>query len=307
MWPGRRQTTPPDVDVRRGYPAAGVPTVWQRLKLRAVPGAVARFDAHFGTVGHLSRPGGFLTAPGTARPELIARAFLGAQARLFGLGRSEVDSLRLVRSLRTKSSGVKYLTFQQTDGGRLVFGSAIKVVLDRNGRIASTAGPYFPGVAAPNPVLDAAEAVAKSAEHLAISSRVPLRPIRVTDTSARFRNTFAVGIRKPRDITVELVTFPGRPGEAGRPAWRTVIEVDALGDYESIVDAITGKLLFRENGVVSTGPQGTVFTAQHPGIAGATRTVQPFTGWVTAGVTSRAKRQRLPGHHRVRHRRVPAD
>ena len=91
-------------------------------------------------------------------------------------------------------------------------------------------------------------------------------------------------------MTAELVTFPSEPGQAARPAWNTVIEVDQFGWYESVVDAETGEILFRENGYVDSGPQGTVFTAAHPEVTGATRTVQPFTGtngtWVTDRLSS---------------------
>jgi hypothetical protein len=92
-----------------------------------------------------------------------------------------------------------------------------------------------------------------------------------------FENNLARDISRPSDVDAQLVTFPMPGGRPARLAWKTTTEVNKIGFYESIVDARSGALLARRN-TYDTAAEGTVFTAQHPGIAGATRTVVPFTG-----------------------------
>ena len=88
-------------------------------------------------------------------------------------------------------------------------------------------------------------------------------------------------------MKADLVTVPTATG--GRTAWRVRAEVASNAEYESLVDAQTGDLLYRENQWSSTEPHGLVHTGDDPE-AGAQVADVLFSGiggtWVDADTTS---------------------
>jgi hypothetical protein len=78
------------------------------------------------------------------------------------------------------------------------------------------------------------------------------------------------------------VTFADDDG--ARLAWKTIAEIDQFRWYETVVDAETGAILSQINYYAHSGPEGLVFTDQHPDASGPEVTV-PFSGidgsWVT--------------------------
>ncbi len=226
------------------------------------------------------RFGGYLSAPQVAPAEQIARRFLANHASLFRLSAAQRNAF-VASAKHAWRNGVTALTLEQTDEGRSVFRSGLKFGIDRLGRVLTVGGPYYPGakatgepaISAADAVRIAADAVGASARRLTVLSTAP-GPSRRTV----FENTVATGLYRPNPITVELVTFPMPGSLPARIAWRTYIEVNPVAAYETVVDAITGEVLFRENGYRSSGPEGNVYRVQHPDIGGAAQQITSFAG-----------------------------
>lgn len=269
-----------DFDVRDGIRGALGPTAAQRADLASLEPIRAPLDLRYGVPRELIRYGGYLTRPSKADPEATARRFLAEHAELY---RVDPASLVVAKRYRTRHNGATHVFFSQVDAGRAVYGSRLGFTIDRRGRIVIAAGTLVPGArAAGIPALRAEDAVQRAAAGVGVHV-ADLSALSENAQRSVFRNTVASGIRKPSRLTAELVTFPMPNGQPARLAWKTVTEVSETGWYESVVDARTGELLHRENYYDHAGPQGTVFTAQHPGVPAATRSVQSFGGWGISG------------------------
>jgi hypothetical protein len=247
-------------DIRSGIRADVRPTAAQRAAMNAMPGVRIRWDARYGAPVLVTRYGGFLSGPDTN-----PREFLRSHAALLGLTNPEIDRLAPVVDYRTAHNGARHVVFQQTDGGRIVHGSLIKITLDRLGRVTIMGGTYFPGAAA-----SAARVID---QQQAISTAVRMNGAR-TDVST----------------SAGLVTFPMPGGRPARLGWRMQLRTGA-GWLDVIVDAGNGRLIYRTDHKAYSSPQGTVFTVQHPDL-GARQVVSfagaPFdnAGWVTDRATA---------------------
>jgi hypothetical protein len=275
-------------DSRAQLTPAGAPNVIQRAAVRALRPATVEWDDLYGIPKLIIEYGGYLTRPSDAAPQSIARSFLGNHGDLFGLGATDLSQLVMETNAVSKHNGATHLSFGQRDQGRTVYGAVLQFTVDENGRIVIAGGRFHPGaIAAGAPLLTAAQAVGKVAALAGAPSDTPLTvksagtgPARLT----RFDNSVAQGLGNPTDITAELVTFPMPVGHPHKLGWKTVIEIGAEQWYEAVVDAMTGDLLYRTNYYSHSGPQGTVFTGEHPDNS-PPRSVQALSGldgsWVT--------------------------
>lgn len=274
----------PDFDLR----LAGVrvaPSAAQRATVARL-GDVEVGWTELGTPHSLRARSGALTRPSRAEPDAVARAFLRDHAELFRQRPGDIAKLELTRLARD-ASGIVTLRYRQLHGDRLVYGSSLLVVLDRQGRIWLVGGTLAPSLGPPSaPGLDAAGAVRSVA--LTSSPRV-LPPVARQGGSARiatFENTLALpAMRSPQPVTAELVSVPTADG--ARAAWRVRSEIASNVDYESLVDASSGEVIYRKNQWSSTGPRGFVHTGDDPE-AGGQSTVAFPAGWVDAGGSTTA-------------------
>ena len=103
----------------------------------------------------------------------------------------------------------------------------------------------------------------------------------------RFANPYARRLRKPEPVSAELVWFMSADGL--RMSWLTDIESGPGAWYGTVVDAETGLVLEVESRYKHSGPNGNVFTGQHPDDSPA-RGLVDFTGvngsWVTSTTTT---------------------
>jgi hypothetical protein len=184
------------------------------------------------------------------------------------------------------------VALRQLDEGRVVHGSVVKLTLDAAGRVVILGGSYFPGATAKGtPRISAEGAIAKAAEGLGM----PLQAMPVAISRDRgptrkvvFENPAVDQRRGP--WTAELVTFPMPSNGTALLAWETMID-GGSGSRETVLDARTGRVLYRNDHTAYAGPEGTVFTAQNPD--GASRVVVSFAGapfdnagWVTDRATA---------------------
>lgn len=275
----------PDVD-RRFEGVRVAPSAAQLASLRAF-GNVEIGWTELGTPHSLRSRSGALTRPSKAAPDAIARSFLRDYAELFRQQPGDIARLELTM-LDRDASGATFLRYRQTHGARQVHGSSMLVVLDQQRRILLVGGTLAPslGPATP-PGLTAGEAVARTA--LSVSPRVlpPVRrqPKQPDASSTAFENTLALpAMRRARTVKADLVTVPTATG--GRTAWRVRAEVASNAEYETLVDATTGDVIYRANQWSSTEPHGLVHTGDDPE-AGAQVADVTFGGtWVAADTTS---------------------
>ncbi len=233
-----------------------------------------------GTARSLQADKGALTARSTARPDAIARSFLGRNPELFGLKAAEVADLRL--TAHDRQAGASFLRYQQVSEGLDVHGATVLVTVDRQGRVLIAGGSLVPNAAAsPAATLSAADAVEVAVDDVnGKAGPKAAKPIDVRRGKHRFTNNAAVkDYKAARPIWAELVKVATADGV--RSAWRVSAERASNADYVELVDAGTGEVLLREN-QVSQDARGTVFQGDDPEAGGRSEIVFP-SGWVNAG------------------------
>ncbi|MDQ3963549.1 MAG: M36 family metallopeptidase [Actinomycetota bacterium] len=273
----------PDLDVR-SEGAKAQPSAEQKALLRQLGDDIEVGWTELAVPHSLRARTGPLTSPSDAGPIDTARSFLRSYAVLFRQTPSDIDALKI--TMNHKLNGITYLRYKQAHGGQDVHGSSLLVVLDAKNRIWMVGGNLAPSLGPPlPPVLGAAGAVAKVAENVSPRDAIAV-PHQIR--AGTFRNDFALpDLRRARPVTTELVTVPTAVG--GNTAWRVLMHVASNVEYEVLVDATTGKILYRRNQISSSEPHGLVHTGDDPEAGGQVPNVL-FSGidgtWVAADTTS---------------------
>ena len=125
-------------------------------------------------------------------------------------------------------------------------------------------------------------------------------------------NIYAVpSLVDPSPMTAELVSFPVAAGVPAQLAWKTVIEVDGAGWYESVINASTGAVLYRRNYYDDSG-RGQRLQCQNPNVC--SQSIASFTGRELRQQRLGGRehdvgqqRQRVPGPEQLERTRVPTD
>ncbi|WP_327133415.1 M36 family metallopeptidase [Streptomyces sp. NBC_01343] len=266
------------------------------LAAAAPPGAAdpadptVRRDPATGHARMIFNSGGYLTPPSKQAPEHVALAYVRDHRGEFGLTAEQAEALVVVSSYPTEHNGARQVTIGQSIDGMRVHGALLTATVDKRGRLVILGGAVVTAEPAGTVELTAKQALDQAAEAQgAEPQHTPAGTDNRDKGRQKFKNVYAKRLTKPNDVTAELVWFPTDSGRELRPAWLTDIEVSGTSWYETVVDAADGRVLSRQSRYHHAGPEGTVFTAQHPDISGATRTVTPFTGrdgsWVADRLT----------------------
>jgi extracellular elastinolytic metalloproteinase len=204
--------------------------------------AVVDIDPLTSTVRNLQRLDGALSGPAAGDPAQVALRFVGDNAAALGLSRSDLGSLSLAHR-DVSPEGVTRLRWTQSYQGVPIYGSDLRVALDRGQRVLDVGGsPWHDlSVASTNPKLSAADALAD----VRASVKGGPRP-RVTSgpQGAQHSTKFSSG------DTAQLVIVPAGPGQT-RLAWALTYEQSSIEHWFAIVDADTGQVLKRENLVLN--------------------------------------------------------
>ncbi|MFI6001776.1 M36 family metallopeptidase [Streptomyces sp. NPDC051366] len=249
-----------------------------------------RRDPATGHARMIFNSGGYLTPPSKRAPEHVALAYVRDHRGEFGLTAGQAAQLVVVSTYPTKHNGAQQVTIGQSIDGMRVHGGLLTATVDKRGRLVILGGAVVTAEPAGSVELTAKQALDHAAEAQGARAQHELTGTDNRDKGRqKFKNVYAKRLTKPNDVTAELVWFPTASGRELRPAWLTDIEVSGTSWYQTVVDAADGRLLSRESRYHHAGPEGTVFTAQHPDAAGAARTVTPFTGrdgsWVADRLT----------------------
>ncbi|HEV7517800.1 MAG TPA: IPTL-CTERM sorting domain-containing protein [Thermoanaerobaculia bacterium] len=217
----------------------------------ASPGAEVRFSPLFGAAEIVRNNRGALTgpAPGRAGKDIVLD-FLRANAALYGLSEADLANLRFRGESLDRKSGLRMVRFEQVVNGLPVFQSDTRVTLDRNGRIIRVVG-----LLAPNAPVNAIAASPRTTAQQALVTAMQSVGIVLDPAKLSLRNAAPDGTRAevvtgdPRikgSAPSHLVYFPVGPGLLV-PAWQQITFTKGPGDWNTLVDAGSGVLLWRKN------------------------------------------------------------
>lgn len=252
------------------------------LRSSVFPQTDIRLDSTTGRLRQMYSLNGRLSAPSLKSAPDIAKEFVSAHPRLFGLSRDEISAMTIGDQYDHPKGLSRHLFLQQRCSGFDVFQARLQFVLDAQGRLIHVAGNCWPGLKPPaKSRLSPLEAVQWAAAHCdrsqrrggTITPRTSLRPgILSSEQGVERLTIFAPGpFRDP--VTARLVVMPS--GDQAIPAWEMRLHVSPQECYEVLVDARDGTLLYRANLYSFAQPAGLVFP-QNPD-AGA-RQMESFVG-----------------------------
>jgi subtilisin-like proprotein convertase family protein len=222
-------------------------------RLKAVSrGAEARLSPLTGSVEVVRSTTGALTAAAPGRSgEEITRAFISNNSGLYGLSRGDLSGLRFIGESVSPGSGMRMVRVEQVVRGLPVFQSESRFILDANGRVFRSTGLFIPdATTAPAADFDQLISAPEALGQAMASVGIPLDAAQASLANANAEGTAAEVVandaRIAGNVTSKLVYFPVAPGVLTL-AWSQVTFTDGPADWYTLVDASTGKLLWRKN------------------------------------------------------------
>lgn len=231
--------------------------------------------------------GGFLSGPSGRPAGTTVLSYVRQHKDIFGLAARDVASLSVESSLE-RADGSTYVTLAQSFDGIAVHHGRLSGAVDPQGRLVNVNGQVSPGDTSGTAELTAGAAIGIAAEQGGAGTRkAPAGSAKRGKGKHKFGNPYAEDLKKPNPVTAELVW--SRTDDGLRLAWLTDVEVSGSSWHESVIDAVTGKVLEHTSRYAHSQDEGTVFTGQHPDNSPA-RAVVPFTGldggWAAGATTS---------------------
>src|SRR4051794_1427479 len=249
-----------------------------RAALRSSLGrsGVLKIDPLTNTPRSLMKLKGALTAPAAGSRDAIARSYLRGNASALGLSAADVDSLTLAER-ENAPGGLTLLRYRQAYKGIPAFDNGVRVAIDRGGRVLSVDGSprHALSVASVTPRISATDALRALQRSVGLT-----RGVRVESGPSGARRTtgFASGEQ------ARLTLFGAAAGP--RLAWRVDYKATSREHYDGVVDATSGRLLWRANRVKSY--TGNVFDYYLGAPDGGTLRDQDLTtpGWLPSTATN---------------------
>ncbi len=216
------------VQARTTLPAAPILAARAALAASIGTGAVVQTDPYSGALRWVTNLDGTLTGPSNETPSDVTLGFVRRNRRAFGLTLRDLDLL-MFRNDYVDILGTHHLAWTEQVGGRELFGAGLKSAVMADGSLVSVSGPIY-HVVRPNevdrPRIDATEAIAAARTGAGAAARRP------------------PSIPGPRE-RASLVRFPSQGST--RLAWETLTVISPQRIDRSVVDARTGRVLWREN------------------------------------------------------------
>ncbi|BCJ36087.1 hypothetical protein Athai_35900 [Actinocatenispora thailandica] len=269
--PGARRTLAARDARAAAKPAAGVAALRHRLGTEGI----VDIDPLTGTARQVANTDGYLTGTSSARPADVALRYVRAHRDVFGLSDAAVADLALRRDY-VDVAGTHHLSYTQSVAGVPVFGNGLQANVSRTGRLISVLGSPVASLPARvgTATLSAAEARRAAVRNAGQSATA--QPAKV----AGGETTFAGG-DTARQVVFETVHGP-------RLAWQT-ITTPAKGEmYLHVLDARTGRVLYRQDLVDNESARATVWD-NYPGARrGGRARSRSLTahGWLPRGAST---------------------
>ena len=183
----------------------------------------------------VARRDGYLTRATGDRPRDVAVSYLRGRRAAFGLDSTDIAALKVTRRYASES-GVVHLWWEQTYRGIPSFDQGLRANVDADGRLINIGGAPRPDLAVDSivPGVGPREALEAAARSVSASVRPgPAGPSVGPDRATAF----------DRGHRASLVFF----GDAQdvRLAWRVLLFTGDGGVYDAVVDAKSGRLLYR--------------------------------------------------------------
>ncbi|GAA1913131.1 M36 family metallopeptidase [Nocardioides marmoribigeumensis] len=234
----------PDLD-RRG---SALPSATQRRAASALSSAISaqvRWN-RFGTPAVISPRTGSLGRASSSDPAVAARTWLRQHASLLGLSAAQVDALELVGAQPFTQSRARAVLFRQRFGGLpTALGSMVTVGV-AGGRIQLVTSSLVKASGTPAAArLSPAQGWLRAARDLGAQVSLPTRT-GVSQGWTRFAVPGFAQVQMARPRSLALADGSVRPVVEAN-----VVDVQgsAVAAYTSLVDAVTGAVLYRENKV----------------------------------------------------------
>jgi extracellular elastinolytic metalloproteinase len=247
----------------------------QRLVRRVGGQSIVSIDPLTGTPRNVARLDGYLTKASTAPAQRIALRYVRQNASVLGLSREDLSTLRLRRDY-VDVSGTHHLSWVQVIDGIEVFSNGLKAHVTKAGRLLAIQGAPVSGVSGTrlsrDPEVSAAEARAKAAKD------VGGKP---AEAKAERRRDGALTRWSNNDVA-SLVWFMTPRGL--RLGWSTLVAAGNTLDYQHVIDAANGRVLYRRDLVAGDKGDALVFP-NYPGApVGGEQTVVNLIdrGWLSA-------------------------
>ncbi|WP_295693689.1 M36 family metallopeptidase [Lapillicoccus sp.] len=242
-------------------------------------GASVDLDALTLTPRNLSALDGYLTAASTAAPQQVVTDYLAAHLAAVGLTRADLSTFTL-RTSYQDVAGIHHLSWSQSVAGTPVFGNGLKANLTKDGRIISIQGSPVSGLAAlaaraPGGSLDAARARSGAASDVQGTA----------DAAATVAGKSGADTVWSNNDFARQVWFLTPAGL--RKGWSTYVQTGKGAAYQHVVDAATGRVLYRHSTVANDNGDAYVYD-NYPGAPkGGQPKVVNFVrkGWLNKGAT----------------------
>ncbi|MCA1637716.1 MAG: M36 family metallopeptidase, partial [Acidobacteria bacterium] len=186
----------------------------------------------------------FLTAPSAVKPSEVLRGFLKQNDDLLGVTDEQANQLKPVADYTNPDGNLSFAQLDQTINGIRVFRGEVKAGFNKRGEMVRVINNLAPDLDYQNlstdfhNPLDAVKSAASYINHELKESDLMVNNFASNDLKTVFgKGDWAT--------TAEKIYFPTEPGVA-RTAWRVLIWQPADA-YYIIVDAETGKMLWRKN------------------------------------------------------------
>ncbi len=257
-----------DLDTR----ATVAPLTSQR---NAVPaGATVRWN-RYGTPSSLINHAGYLSAPRDASAATVARSWLGSHAALFGMTRAQISELTLVSDSRlTQSRAHAVLLRQQFGTFTAAVDGMVTLGIDPAGRVTYVSSSLARTSSTPAAAsLTAVAAWKKAVDELRTQHALSIPTVDISGIAPKVGlgdewTTFrAPGYAQTQQARLRALALPNG---TVRPVFEANVVNSAGGSaaaYTSFVDAISGKVLIRQNRTdnLSTIPMASEFSEPFQG------------------------------------------
>ena len=240
--------------------------------------AVVDIDPLTGTPRNLMRLSGFLTGPSSASAAAVTMHYLRSHLAQLGLQASDLTSLRL-RNDYVDPEGTHHLSFTQWAKGVQVFGNGLRAHVTADGRLVALQGSPVARIASLAASQSTTPALSADAARSASAHDVGGTTVSATATPEGRTTAWSNG------DDASLVWFATPAGL--RLGWSTFVTSGDAQSYSHVVDATTGRVLYRRNLVQSDRGDAKVYD-NYPGAArgGKPKVVNFFRrGWLPKGST----------------------